>query len=519
MSDTLVLPEGVSAEAFSSAVGELRNVVGDNWVFSDEAGRRIYRDPFSPLPDDQFMPSAAVSPASVEEIEKILKVAIDHAIPVWTISTGRNFAYGGPAPRKPGYIVLDLKRMNRILHIDEKIGYAIVEPGVSYQQLYDHLRATGSKLWIDCAAPAWGGVLGNAVDHGAGYTPYGDHFIMQCGMEVMLADGTLVRTGQLGLEGARAVNATKFSYGPYLDGIFTQSNFGVVTKMGIWLMPEPPGYKPFMITFPHEEDLSAIIEAATPLKVNMLIPNGAAAVDLIWESAVKVTKSDYYAGEGPLPPSARKRMAEDHKLGMWNFYGALYGPEPMMNNNWEVIEAAFSKIPGAQIFFERENDPAWDYRVKLMRGEPCMTEFGLMNWIGGGGHLNFSPISPPDGPRAQQQYEMIRDRCIEYGFDYIGEFLIGWREMHHILMLMFNRANEKQRAAAYELFGILVDEAAAAGFGEYRTHLAYMDQIAGTYDYNDHALWNLHHRIKDKIDPNGILSPGKMGIWPERMRG
>ena len=271
MSDTLVLAEGVSAEAFSSAVGELRNIVGDNWVFSDEAGRRIYRDPFSPLPDEQFMPSAAVSPASVEEIEKILKVANDHAIPVWTISTGRNFAYGGPAPRKPGYIVLDLKRMNRILHIDEKIGYAIVEPGVSYQQLYDHLRATGSKLWIDCAAPAWGGVLGNAVDHGAGYTPYGDHFIMQCGMEVMLADGTLVRTGQLGLEGARAANATKFSYGPYLDGIFTQSNFGVVTKMGIWLMPEPPGYKPFMITFPHEEDLSAIIEAATPLKVNMLV--------------------------------------------------------------------------------------------------------------------------------------------------------------------------------------------------------------------------------------------------------
>ena len=73
MSDTSVLPEGVSAEAFSSAVGELRNIVGDNWVFSDEAGRRIYRDPFSPLPDEQFMPSAAVSPASVEEIEKMIK--------------------------------------------------------------------------------------------------------------------------------------------------------------------------------------------------------------------------------------------------------------------------------------------------------------------------------------------------------------------------------------------------------------------------------------------------------------
>ena len=46
-----------------------------------------------------------------------------------------------------------------------------------------------------------------------------------------------------------------------------------------------------------------------------------------------------------------------------------------------------------------------------------------------------------------------------------------------------------------------------------------MDQVAATYDWNDGALLRLHERLKDVLDPDGILSPGKMGIWPARMRG
>src|SRR3546814_9679344 len=109
-----------------------------------------------------------------------------------------------------------------------------------------------------------------------------------------------------------------------------------------------------------------------------------------------------------------------------------------------------------------------------MRGEPNMTEFSIMNWIGGGGHVNFSPISAPDGAEALAQYNLIKKRCHEFGFDYIGEFLVGWRDMHHILMIMYNRADETMRKSAHDLFSILVYEAAAAGFGEYRTHLAFM---------------------------------------------
>lgn len=512
------LPEGVSASAFNAALDEMRAIVGPQWVFVEQLPISSYRDAYSPLPGDGMLPSAAVAPDGIEQIQKILKVANDHRLPLWTTGNGRNFAYGGPAPRQTGDVMLDLKRMNRVLEVNEKYGYALVEPGVSYMQLYLHLQRIGSKLWIDCAAPAWGGVLGNAIEHGAGYTPYGDHFMMQCGMEVVLADGTIVRTGQGALPGSHNWQIGKNAVGPYLDGLFTQSNFGVVTKMGIWLMPEPPGYKPFMISFPHEDDLERVLDIARPLKVNQLIPNGVLAVDLLWEASAKTTRRQYYSGQGPLPPSVRAKIASDFDLGMWNFYGALYGPPPMMENTWKVVEAAFQQVPGAKVFLDRGNDPAWAYRTKLMRGIPNMTEFSLMNWVGGGGHINFSPISAPDGKEALHQYRLVEQRCHDYGFDYIGEFIIGWRDMHHILMLMFDRADPAMCKRARDLFSLLINQAADAGFGEYRTHLLYMDQIAQTYKYNDHALWDLHQKIKDTLDPNGILSPGKMGIWPKSAR-
>jgi len=513
-----IVPQGVDASTFNKALDELAAVVGKQWVFLDELPLSAYRDAYSPLADGEMLPSAAVAPDGVEQIQKILAVVNAYKIPVWTIGTGRNFAYGGPAPRKSGYVMLDLRRMNRVIEVNEKYGYALVEPGVSYMQLYRHLRQIGSKLWIDPAAPAWGGVMGNALEHGAGYTPYGDHFVMQCGMEVVLADGEIVRTGQGALAGSKHWQVTKHVAGPHFDGMFTQSNFGVVTKMGIWLMPEPPGYKPFMITYQKEEDLEAIFEVTRALKVNQIIPNAAVAVDLLWEASAKTTRRHYYDGKGPLPPSIRAKIASDHDLGMWNYYGALYGPPPVIENNWKVVEDALMSIPGAKVHFDRKNDPAWDYRVRLMRGEPNMTEFSIMNWIGGGGHINFSPISAPSGSEALAQYKLIKQRCNDHGFDYIGEFLVGWRDMHHILMIMYDRADETMRKSAYDLFGLLVDEAAEAGFGEYRTHLAFMDQIARTYKHNDGALWDLHHRLKDVLDPNGILSPGKQGIWPKAMR-
>ena len=191
-----------------------------------------------------------------------------------------------------------------------------------------------------------------------------------------------------------------------------------------------------------------------------------------------------------------------------------------MDNNWKVIKESMSQVPGAKFYFaeDRKGNAAFDYRAKLMRGIPNMTEFGLLNWLGPGSHVDFSPMSPVTGDGALQQFHFMRDTCHKYGIDYIGEFLIGWRDMHHVLMLVFKRDDETHKRAVKDLFEVLVDEATSKGYGEYRTHLDYMDKISGTYSWNNRALARVNEAIKDVLDPDGILSPGKSGIWPRDER-
>lgn len=92
-------------------------------------------------------------------------------------------------------VVLDLHRMEKILEINEEYGYAIVEPGVSFFDLFNEIQRQGMNLWPSVPAIGWGSVLGNTMDRGFGYTPLGEHSQAQCGLEVVLPSGELLRTG------------------------------------------------------------------------------------------------------------------------------------------------------------------------------------------------------------------------------------------------------------------------------------------------------------------------------------
>ena len=85
-------------------------------------------------------------------------------------------------------------------------------------------------------------------------------------------------------------------------------------------------------------------------------------------------------------------------------------------------------------------------------------------------------------------------------------------------MIYFDRQSHAERQNAQKLFVELVHLARKQGFSEYRAHIDYMDLVAEQYDFNGGSLMKLNERIKDALDPNGILSPGKQGIWPETYR-
>ena len=140
-----------------------RRIVGDDWVFAEDK-ITPYEDPYTISNDEtEHKPYAAVAPASTEEVQEIVRVANEFGVPLWPVSRGKNFAYGGAAPVMAGTVVLDLARMNRILEVNEEFGYALVEPGVSYFDLYDYIQEKGLKLWLDVPDPGWGSVVGNAL--------------------------------------------------------------------------------------------------------------------------------------------------------------------------------------------------------------------------------------------------------------------------------------------------------------------------------------------------------------------
>lgn len=508
----IALPKGVSEKTFDAAVKEFHRIVGVANTLTDAEDLAPYTKIMMPVPEANHTPSAAIMATTVEQIQAILMVCNKFKIPLWTISTGKNLGYGSAAPAERGQVVLDLHRMNRILEVDGDLCYALVEPGVTYRQLYDYFQKHKLALWLSVPAPsAIAGPTGNTLDRGIGYTPYGEHFLNACGMEVVLADGQILRTGMGSLPKSNTWQIFKWGYGPYLDGIFTQSNYGIVTKFGFWLQPAPPVYKPFLIQFEHEEDIVEIVETIRPLRISGTIPNAVVIAHALYEAGLKARRSDYVSGPGSISDEAVHQLIKDHHMGLWNVYAALYGTEEQVEVNWKLVKEAFGRSGKAKFLTEQEagDDPQFAYRAVLMRGGMDMREFNLYNWRGGGGSLWFAPVSQARGSETLKQMRMAKQILTKYGLDYTGEFVVGMRDLHHILDMLYDRTDVEMTKAAYQCFDELVTTFSAEGYGSYRTNTAFMDKVANTYGP---VQRHVHKMLKKALDPNGILAPGKSGI-------
>lgn len=508
----IALPKGVSEKNFSAAIKKFREILGEASVLISAEHLAPYTKTMMPVPDADHTPSAALMPTTVEQIQKIVGICNEYKVPIWMISTGKNLGYGSAAPVERGQVVLDLKRMNKIIEVDKDLAYALVEPGVTYQQLHDYIKEHKLGLWLSLPAPsAIAGPVGNTLDRGVGYTPYGEHFLFACGMEVVLANGEVLRTGMGSMPNSNTWQVFKWGYGPYLDGIFTQSNYGIVTKMGFWLMPEPPAFKPFVIQYQQEEDIVEIVETIRPLRISGVIPNAVVIAHALYEAPVKAKRSDYVSGPGAISDEAVRRITKDHKLGIWNVYAALYGTDEQIDINWKIVTQAFGKSGKAKILTEQEaaEDPAFNYRAKLMRGDMTLTEFSLYNWRGGGGSMWFAPVSQARGSETLKQMTLTKQILAKYGLDYSGEFIVGMRDMHHIVDVLFDKTDTAQTKAAYACFDELLTVFSEQGYGTYRVNTAFMDKVASTYGP---AQRNIHKILKKALDPNGIIAPGKSGI-------
>jgi 4-cresol dehydrogenase (hydroxylating) len=507
-----VLAPGVKKADFKGAVAAMRKVVGDDWVFADPDAVAPWKKSYTPDPYGKHIPVGAVCPETVEQVQAIVRIANQFRQPIWPVSTGKNMGYGQTTTAMPGQMILDLKRMNRIIDVDPVLCTALVEPGVTYRQLKDYLVENNIPLWID--VPTVGPIaspVGNTLDRGVGYTPYGEHFMVQCGMEVVLADGEVLRTGMGSTKNPSAWQAFKWGYGPYLDGLFTQSNFGVVTKMGMWLMPAPPVYKPFVIRHKKMEDVARIVEAMRPMRIANIVPNVVLMMGGAYQLAMFKRRSEVWDGAGPITDEAVSKAATANNLGMWNTYIALYGTEGMIAESEKIIRAAFAAIDG-EVLTEAEmgDNPWFHHHATLMQGGLNLDEIGLARWRGNGGGLAwFAPVAPAKGSETQGQVELAKQILGKHGFDYTAAFAIGSRELHHIIALLYDKSDPAEEKRADDCYRELVTGFGEKGWASYRTGVHAMDLVAEQFGTVNRAF---NAKLKDALDPNHILAPGKSGI-------
>jgi hypothetical protein len=534
----MVLPPNLSQAEFNRALNEFENVVGTDWVFSSDADVALYRDSYSPFwgEAEERIASAAVAPNSVEEVQEIVRIANRYRIPLYPISTGRNLTYGGAAPTLSGSVVLDLKRMNRILEVNDERNYALVEPGVSYFDLYNYITERGLNVMLDIPDPGWGSPMGNSLDHGVGYTmgPYRDHFGSHIGLEIVSAEGELIRTGAGAIPGSDAWQDFHYGAGPSIDGLFAQSNFGIVTKMGVKLMPMPETYMTVTVTVPRYQDFQAMITEVNYLEDSMLVgmptygsPVGGGLFD-------PAPLTELMQNGWPTTEQLEDFVSAQNKHA-WSVSFQLYGPEEIVRATWVAIQRRFSeKIPGSafeeDVFYNlpipAEDIPALPDKARL--GIPNLEIFHIVNRNPMNdndppdGHADMFTMTPRTAEGVHTVSKVLAEAYQEFGFapatHPFTTPITFYSRAFVVAVLIPTWRDPAKNAVSRALYEKCLDKIAEQGMGTYRTNPAFQEHAISKYSFNDNALLKYQEKLKDSIDPNGIISPGRYGIWPAHMR-
>jgi 4-cresol dehydrogenase (hydroxylating) len=233
-------------------------------------------------------------------------------------------------------------------------------------------------------------------------------------------------------------------------------------------------------------------------------------------------RAAWHAGDGPLPAEFYARASAELGRGYWNLRLALYGPETVVDAQLARVTAAFSAgVPGASLSARKlagadvSEETVIAHPERVQAGIPGLALLDSLQWWGGvGGHLDFSPVAPLQGSHARALTRLLRPVIERAGLDFWTGIVMTPRSFYFVCPLLFDTTNEAQARAAYDVYRRLVTITGEAGYGLYRGHIAFMDEIAAQYGFNDHALLRLQETLKGALDPDGILSPGKQGIWP-----
>jgi 4-cresol dehydrogenase (hydroxylating) flavoprotein subunit len=531
------------AEELILAVRAWRACLGEHAVLSGEAAQQRYGACTTGI---QRSIPAALRPKSVEQVVLIVDIARRHTIPLYPISTGHNWGYGSANPVTDGCVILDLSGLNRILDVDPDLGLVTLEPGVTQQDLHDYLERNALPFLVpvtgagpDCS------LLGNALERGYGITPHADHFAAVTAMEAVLPDGRIYRSALSELGGGTVDRGFKWGIGPYLDGLFAQGNFAIVTQMTIALAPRPERIEAFFFGLNEDTGLEAAVAAVRQLLRSL----GAVAGSINLMNARRMLAmiapypADRVGENGILPLEVVAKLGAANRLMAWTGLGALYGKAQIVKAARRVVREVLKPISPRITFITPRSAArlnhllgriplvrhrriatrarAFNAALQLIAGRPSQVALPLAYWkssafppakgkmdpaFDGCGLLWYPPLVPMRPERVRRYVALVEEICASHGIEpLITLTTLSDRCFDSSVPLLFDRGDANETTRAQSCYWALLKAGRGEGFLPYRMNVDAMQWITGC----DAPYWDIIAAIKEAIDPSGIIAPGR----------
>ena len=474
-----------------------------------------------------------IYPETVEQVQAIVQLANRHRFVLYPYSTAKNIGYGERLPVTDNNLLVDLRGMNRIVHVDTELGYADVEPGVTQSQLSEYLAERDIPFFVDATGSGRdSSLVGNCLEGGFGSTPKGNKRKEITCVQGVFGNGERFDTGYF-----------PGSIGPDLAGIFVQSNYAIITQLRIALNRVFDDYRSFMVGVHSEPDLPALINAMRELRQRETIINQVVitnAIDAIAVAGAEVPQS----GAGKLLSNVEAAAILSRPFIPFapiTALGAVYGTRAevwakrrairrvlrrhlgsgasiryLSNTTLGLIQKILSSWPLSRIPAVAEIAQMLEYYEAvhgIMQGTTSdVAVIGLLGDVKEtyeDKRLMWYSSRISSRSEDVDKFTKVISQCYErHGFSCPLEMLLVTpNDIIAIQKIDWTKGNVEEETRAWELYESLRRELTQAGYFPYRLGVQSQEKAPYTEERR-RAL----QRLKETFDPGGVIAPGRYGI-------
>lgn len=464
---------------------------------------------------------AALLPETQDEVVQIVRIAHAYKIPLYPISRGNNRGYGNASPVEDSCALVDLSLMNKILRFDKDLGLVTVEPGVTFGDLYKFIKQNGSHFLAPTVGIGLeGSILGNILEKGRSGRPYVDRASSLMSLEVVLADGSVYKSSS----SENGQSFFKWGIGPYLDGLFLQSNFGIVCNVTISLAPFPQYAEGFLFSFDKEE--CSMTEVIDLVRVAMQ-KTGSIFSNIKILSADSVISLIGRVIEIKDPNLTSQEILSLVSLKHWTVVGSFQGERALVRASRTIFRKILKQKNIHTTFFTRNFLVNIKYFLLLPFSSKKKAFLKLLPILAPSlqavlnkegdlrpvfkrepekGMLVFSVVVSARGRSVESIVSVIESVSQSYGYKSHIEILNFSSNCFLVAVpLYYTHGLEVEETRVKECYEHLASKISSSGGYLYRLSVDTMLQGAHTSS----TFWTTAQKIKETLDPFNIIAPGR----------